>query len=288
MADEAPRDTSLAQGRPEGPEMNEDKVDEQRVTPEETSEPRVEAEAEEQRPRSLIAKIFNFGRTEGVPKEEADTEVKEETVVVPLFGAGLTKEEVLDLNDELKDLLTDMGLDGDRYFNRSLDDYRTPADFYEDLSKRLENDGHDVDISETLSTRLGDDHPLVVELRRREALEDVRKLDELLGNGIGEENAAKVFVKHPEDYRSPLEYYQNLQTLAKKRGLDLVPLMTRILGPDHPLPRALGGEVPKEAIGWQSIKRATFKVPEPIQEEEDVYEPGFGCMACIVYWFGTK
>ena len=79
--------------------------------------------------------------------------------------------------------------------SRNLDDYQSPADFYESLASRLENDGHDVDISETLSTSLGDDHQLVVELRRREALEDVRRLDEFLKTGIGEENAEKVFVK---------------------------------------------------------------------------------------------
>lgn len=83
--------------------------------------------------------------------------------------------------------------------SRGLDGYHSTIELYEDLSHRLENDGYDIDISETLATKLGDDHPLVVELRRREALEDVRRLNEFLKSGVGEEKAARVFVRWGEE-----------------------------------------------------------------------------------------
>lgn len=78
---------------------------------------------------------------------------------------------------------------------RPLDEYAAPVDLYEELSHKLDEDGHDIDLSETLATRLGDDHPLVIELRRREALGDVRVLDDFIKSGLGPENAEKVYVK---------------------------------------------------------------------------------------------
>lgn len=78
---------------------------------------------------------------------------------------------------------------------RPLDDYAAPVDVYEDLIHRLEEDGQEVDVTETMSTRLGDDHPLVVELRRREALADVKLLDGFIKEGLGSELAAIVYKK---------------------------------------------------------------------------------------------
>ena len=78
---------------------------------------------------------------------------------------------------------------------RPLDDFDSPADFYEDLSGRLEGDTQEVDVTETLATRLGDDHPLVVELRRREALADVKVLDEYIKGELGPEKAATIYKK---------------------------------------------------------------------------------------------
>lgn len=177
-----------------------------------------------------------------------------EVEYVPLFGAGLTKDEVIELNGELEELLTALGLDSSRYFYRPLDEYRSPVDLYEEIGQKLDEDGQDVDLSETLATRLGDDHPLVVELRRREALGDVRVLDEFVKSGLGPENAEKVYKKTPNDFRTPLEYYSYLQDRAKENGLNLVPLIKAKLGAEHPLLKALGGDILDENIGWHSMK----------------------------------
>ena len=82
--------------------------------------------------------------------------------------------------------------------HRPLDDFPTLADFYEELGANLSKDGCDLDVSETLATRLGDDAAIVVELRRREHLEDVRKLDSFIKESLGEAMSTKIFVRYAQ------------------------------------------------------------------------------------------
>lgn len=47
------------------------------------------------------------------------------------------------------------------------------------------------------------------------------------------------------------------------------------------------GDVTAEMVDWQSMRKSTSKVLEPITVDTEDAEK-FGCMACIVYWFGTR
>ncbi|CAD7697426.1 unnamed protein product, partial [Ostreobium quekettii] len=89
------------------------------------------------------------------------------------------------------------------------------------LSGRLEGDASEVDVTASLATRLGDDHPLVIELRRRVALEDVQVLDEYIKGELGPEKAAIIYTKVPDEFHTPLEYYKELQAWAEVNGLDV-------------------------------------------------------------------
>jgi len=195
-----------------------------------------------------------MGRGEPEPEPEEDVEVS--YVEVPVWGQELTKDEVEELNEEFTELLTAMEIDASKYFNRPLDDYAAPVDVYEDLIHRLEEDGQEVDVTETMSTRLGDDHPLVVELRRREALADVKLLDNIIKEGLGQEQAAIVYKKVPDEFHTPLEYYKELQAGAEANGLDLVPVLEAKLGKMHPLPMALRGDGEAAKAGWTSMKKS--------------------------------
>ncbi|CAD7698252.1 unnamed protein product, partial [Ostreobium quekettii] len=234
--------------------------------------------------RGLMSKLLSIV---GAGKEpEPGDEVVVSYVDQPVWGQALTKPEVGELNDELSELFTELGIDPTKYFNRPLDDFDSPADFYEELSGRLEGDTQDVDVTETLATRLGDDHPLVVELRRREALADVKVLDEYIKGELGPEKAAIVYKKVPDEFRTPLDYYKELQGVAKAHEMDLVPIIEAKLGKTHPLPLALRGDGIAAKARWQSIKKVlSFKPsisPAGVQGEPAQPESSDGVAAAPV------
>ncbi|CAD7699757.1 unnamed protein product [Ostreobium quekettii] len=186
---------------------------------------------------------------------------------LPVWGQKLAKGKVEELNDEVEELIKEVGFDPTKYFNRSLGDFDSPADFYEDLSDRLEGDAQDVDITEYLADRLGDEHPLVVELRRREALEDVDLLDDFIKDQLGPEKAAVVYEKVPDEFHVPLEYYKELQARGKAGGFDLVPAIEAKLGKAHPLPLALRGDASAARARWPPLKKALFSKPTVSPDE---------------------
>lgn len=73
--------------------------------------------------KGILGKLLSMGRRSGKESgEESEEVVVTEVEYVPLFGSGLTKDEVIELNGELEELLTELGVDPSRYFNRYCQD----------------------------------------------------------------------------------------------------------------------------------------------------------------------
>lgn len=217
--------------------------------------------------KDVLGVAMNGERPEqGVKTEDAtDVAVDDASVEVDTREPNkqeFTKADADDLNKELAELLADLGLESNKYFNRPLDDFPTLADFYEQLGVSLGKDGCDLDISQTLATRLGDNANVVVELRRREYLEDVRQLDNFIKDSLGEDVSSRIFVSKPQDFANPLKYYTSCQLLAKEHGEDLLPLIKQKMGEEHPLVIALSGEKPGQSLGWHAMrKREVSELP---------------------------
>lgn len=117
MAEAHPQNDLPSRSRPEDPQASREYPTEQQQTIVKTTAALPKTKAEARKP-GFFAALWGRGRSERSPYGEPLFETREETVFVPLFGSGLTREEVLDLNTELAELLEALDIDSDKYFGR--------------------------------------------------------------------------------------------------------------------------------------------------------------------------
>lgn len=232
-----------------------------------------------------IKSIFSFGQS----KQEAK-ETKEDGE--PIWGQGLTKPRVQELNEEMKKQIAIENVDAAKYFDRPLDNFNSPLEYYSDITEMAEGDSQssNVDILDKLATKLGDDHPLIVALKgkmkRNKAFAIAMQIDDRIKKNFGDDEAKieTVFAKKPKEFDTPVDYYSEI---IKSHGVDAIPSIKEQLGDNHPVVKALTGqsqwkpnwdvlvdgdvekESPAKAQTTSENEPATSKVNETPEEDSE-------------------
>ncbi|GMH32588.1 hypothetical protein BSKO_00422 [Bryopsis sp. KO-2023] len=201
---------------------------------------------------NFFQRMFSLGRKGQEAKEEEKQMLDKSDEQEKDVGYSLTNRNVERLCVELDAALAEQGIDYKKNFDKSLDDFDNVVDFFIAMEASFGADESAPGIRETLAQDLGENHPLVLEIQRKQTLDEIRAIDEHVKASIDtqeEKHSDKIFTENPEDYKTSAEYYQSMQATAKSLGISLVPALTEKLGKEHPLVTALAVEedTPEEA-----------------------------------------